>query len=164
MSDKKSFHFTKTLYLQKRRNVFTLVRQINFAYILSFMVLSVVTHGWQKLPIIMILSNGSCGHHFFYIKTRSSAEHRKIAIRERSKRFSTVFTRRLAFLLSYVRHGTRRNKVIFPFVQLNFTWVVDKTECTNYSHTLHCYFGDSSLISRQLSIHKFFRCNGSCKL
>ena len=36
-------------------------------------------------------SNGSCGHHFVHIKTRRSAEHRKIASRERSKRFSRVF-------------------------------------------------------------------------
>ena len=75
-------------------------------------------------------SNGSFGHHFFYIKTRSFAEHSKIANRERSKWFST----RLALLLFYVRHGTRRNKVILPFVQLNYTQVKDKTECTNYSH------------------------------
>ena len=66
-------------------------------------------------------SNGSFGHHFFHIKTRSSAEHSKIANRERSKWFSRVFTTRLALLLFYVRHGTRRNKVILPFVQLNST-------------------------------------------
>ena len=66
-------------------------------------------------------SNRSFGHHFFHIKTRSSAEHSKIANRERSKWFSGVFPTRLAFLLFYVRHGTRRYKVILPFVQLNFT-------------------------------------------
>ena len=27
--------------------------------------------------------------------------------------------------------------MILPFVQLNFTYVVDKTECTNYGH-IHC--------------------------
>ena len=27
--------------------------------------------------------------------------------------------------------------MILPFVQLNFTQVVDKTECTNYGH-IHC--------------------------
>ena len=27
--------------------------------------------------------------------------------------------------------------MILAFVQLNFTYVVDKTECTNYSH-IHC--------------------------
>ena len=66
-------------------------------------------------------SNGSFGHHFFHIKTRSSAEHSKIANRERSKWFSRVFPTRLAFLLFYVRHGAKRNKVILAFVQLNFT-------------------------------------------
>ena len=66
-------------------------------------------------------SNGSFGHHFFHIKTRSSAEHSKIANRERSKWFSRVFPTRLAFLLFYVRHGTKGNKVILAFVQLNFT-------------------------------------------
>ena len=52
-------------------------------------------------------------------------------------RFSIVFPTRLAFLLSNVRHGTRKNKVIHPLVQPNFTKVVDKTECTNYGH-IHC--------------------------
>ena len=66
-------------------------------------------------------SNGSFGHHFFHMKTRSSAEHSKIANRERSKWFSGVFPTRLAFLLFYVRHGTKRNKVILAFVQQNFT-------------------------------------------
>ena len=61
-------------------------------------------------------SNGSFGHHFFHMKTRSSAEHSKIANRERSKWFST----RLAFLLFYVRHGTKRNKVILAFVATKF--------------------------------------------
>ena len=27
--------------------------------------------------------------------------------------------------------------MILPFVQLNFTYVVDKTECANYGH-IHC--------------------------
>ena len=27
--------------------------------------------------------------------------------------------------------------MILPFVQLNFTYVVDKTECSNYGH-IHC--------------------------
>ena len=27
--------------------------------------------------------------------------------------------------------------MVFPFVQSNCTWVVDKTECNNYSH-IHC--------------------------
>ena len=47
------------------------------------------------------------------------------------------FSNKTRFSLFCVRHGTKRNKVILPFVQLNFTWVVDKTECTNYSH-IHC--------------------------
>ena len=27
--------------------------------------------------------------------------------------------------------------MILPFVQLNFTYVIDKTECSNYGH-IHC--------------------------
>ena len=62
-------------------------------------------------------SNGSCGHHFFHIKTRRSNEHSKIDSRERYKRFSRVFPTRLTFYLSNFRHGTRRNKLILPLVQ-----------------------------------------------
>ena len=43
-------------------------------------------------------SNGSFGHHFFHTKTRSSAEHSKIANRERSKWFSRVFSNKIRFL------------------------------------------------------------------
>ena len=65
----------------------------------------ILLHSWSPIKLLMLRqcnvtrasynydpqSNGSCGHHFFHIKTRSSAEHSKIANRERSKRFSIVF-------------------------------------------------------------------------
>ena len=127
-------------YLPKSRNVITLVRRINFAYILLYTNFTILVSGSGHSRVTRasynydLQSNGSFGHHFFYIKTRSSAEHSKIANRERSKWFSRVFPTRLAFLLL---HGTKRNKVILAFAQLNFTWVADKTECTNYGH-IHC--------------------------
>ena len=116
-------------------------------------------------------NKSSCGHHFFAIKTRSFAEHRKIAIRERSKRLTRVYPRRLDFLLSYVRHGTRRNKLIFLFVQQNFTWVVDKTECINYSH-IHCIVilvigrssQDRAIHSRVLLLQWVMQTLGHCHL
>ena len=99
------------------------VRRINFAYNTILVSGSESSHSRVTRASYNydLESNGSFGHHFFHIKTRSSVEHSKIANRERSKWFSRVFPTWLAFLLFYVRHGTRRNKVILPFVQLNFT-------------------------------------------
>ena len=62
---------------------------ISLIILFWFLVLSLVIHGASYNYDLE--SNGSFGHHFFHIKTRSSAEHNKIANRERSKWFSRVF-------------------------------------------------------------------------
>ena len=75
----------------------------------------ILLHSWSPIKLLILRqcnvtrasynydpqSNGSCGHHFFHIKTRSSAEHSKIASREHFKKFLKSFsnkTRLLAFL------------------------------------------------------------------
>ena len=92
-------------YLPESRNVITLVRRINFAYILLYTYFTILVSGSESSHSRVtrasynydLQSNGSFGHHFFHIKTRSSAEHSKLANRERFKWFSRIF-RFLAFL------------------------------------------------------------------
>ena len=80
-------------YLPKSRNVINLVRRINFAYNTILVSGSESSHSRVTRASYNydLESNGSFGHHLFHIKTRSSAEHNKIANREQSKWFSRVF-------------------------------------------------------------------------
>ena len=80
-------------YLPKSRNVITLVRRINFAYNTILVSGSESSHARVTRASYNydLGSNGSFGQYFFHIKTRNSAEHNKIASRERSKWFSRVF-------------------------------------------------------------------------
>ena len=62
--------------------------------------------------------------------------------------------------------------MILPFVQLNFTYVVDRTECTNYGHmyicALHIWFLivhlKTAIHSRVLPLQWVMQTLGHCHL
>ena len=100
-----------------------------------FLILSLVIHGWQEFPIMILHTcNGSCGHHFFYIKSRSSAEHSKIASREQYKRFSRVFSNKIRFLAFQCQTWYQEEQS-------------DTSLCTNKFYSTMCWIKQSVLIT-----------------